>query len=163
MPRNRRSKARIINAKRVYFILQKQTRWAQLHRETNANRPNFSPTHFRRSLRTGALANMEWDTFEDDDRKVVKGAKWLNGIETDELALETLQMSEKKERDIMLLEKIDEARMLQSASSSQIEGGEGDQEDFIDVESRALVASANETEMTTTMQHSMIENKVSDT
>jgi len=106
---------------------------------------------------------MEWDTFEDDDRKVVKGAKWLNGIETDELALETLQMSEKKERDIMLLEKIDEARMLQSASSSQIEGGEGDQEDFIDVESRALVASANETEMTTTMQHSMIENKVSDT
>ena len=52
----------------------------------------------------GAIANMEWDDFDDDDRKGVKGKKWLNGIKLDDKELQNLQLDEKMERDELFLQ-----------------------------------------------------------
>ena len=71
----------------------------------------------------GAIANMEWDDF-DDDHKSVKGKKFM-GIKVNELSKEELQFDDKVARDTALQAKIDEARLLmyEERENKEVEAG----------------------------------------
>ena len=108
-----------------------------------------------------AIANMEWDDFDDDDKKSVKGKKWLEEIKTGDLELENQQLNEKRERDVLLLEKIEEARLL--LEEGYEEDSDGERGAIIDVIPSPIDTngvSDREKAMTTIENNNIIENEI---